>query len=76
MDRSGPARNVANSTGNTAQVVAAQETLSGQEKARERNVFLFLTVVLAPMVAIGLVSAWGFIVWIFQMFAGPPGPAN
>ncbi len=72
MDRTGPASNNSQSS----QVVAAQEVSAKQEQSRERNVFLFLTVVLAPMVAIGLVSAWGFIVWIFQMFAGPPGPAN
>lgn len=44
------------------------------EKRSEWRAFLFLTVFLAPIVAVGMVSAWGFIVWIFQMFAGPPGP--
>ncbi len=44
------------------------------ERRGELRAFLFLTVFLAPIVAVGLVASWGFIVWIFQMFAGPPGP--
>ncbi|MBL0027942.1 MAG: periplasmic nitrate reductase, NapE protein [Rhodanobacteraceae bacterium] len=44
------------------------------DKRRELRAFLFLTVFLAPILAVGLVASWGFIVWIFQMFAGPPGP--
>ena len=37
----------------------------------ELRVFLFLTVVLAPVLA---VAGFGFAVWIWQMFNGPPGP--
>lgn len=44
------------------------------ERRSELRAFLFLTVFLAPIVAIGLVASWGFIVWAFQVFAGPPGP--
>ena len=44
------------------------------ERRRELRAFLFLTVFLAPILAVGLVSSWGFIIWLFQMFAGPPGP--
>ncbi|MBK8286400.1 MAG: periplasmic nitrate reductase, NapE protein [Ahniella sp.] len=43
------------------------------EQKRELKAFLFLTVFLAPIVAVGLVAGRGFVVWIFQMFAGPPG---
>jgi nitrate reductase NapE len=43
------------------------------EARRELKAFLFLTVLLAPILAVGLVAGWGFVVWIFQMFAGPPG---
>ena len=41
-------------------------------KAREVKVFLFLTVVLAPVLAVAFVGAYGFAVWIYQMFVGPP----
>ena len=44
------------------------------ERRRELRAFLFLTVFLAPIIAVGIVASWGFLVWIFQMFAGPPGP--
>ncbi len=43
------------------------------ERRRERNAFLFLTVLLAPILAIGIVAGWGFVVWAFQVMAGPPG---
>ena len=41
-------------------------------RRREIWVFLFLTVVLAPMTAAALVGAYGLGIWIFQMLAGPP----
>jgi len=40
----------------------------------ELAVFLFLTVVLAPVLAVAAVGGYGFIVWILQMIYGPPGP--
>ena len=40
---------------------------------RELRVFLFLTVVLAPVLAVGVVAAYGFAVWILQLLIfGPP----
>ena len=44
------------------------------ERRSELRAFLFLTVFLAPILAVGLVASWGCVVWFFQMFAGPPGP--
>jgi nitrate reductase NapE len=38
--------------------------------------FLFLAIVLAPVIAVLVVSGYGFLVWIFQMLAGPPGPVS
>lgn len=43
-------------------------------KAREWLLFLFLTFVLAPIIAVGLVGGYGFLVWMYQTIAGPPGP--
>ncbi|MFW3615759.1 periplasmic nitrate reductase, NapE protein [Billgrantia antri] len=45
-----------------------------QEKKRELLVFLFLAGILFPILAVLVVSGYGFAVWIFQIFAGPPGP--
>ena len=42
-------------------------------KKRERNTFLFLSVILAPLLAIAIVGGYGFMVWIGQLIFGPPG---
>jgi nitrate reductase NapE len=42
-------------------------------KARELRAFLFLSVVLAPVLAVAVVSGYGFLVWMYQLVAGPPG---
>jgi len=43
-----------------------------QRKTEERRSFLFLTVVMAPVLAVIVVAGYGFIVWIYQLLAGPP----
>lgn len=34
--------------------------------------FLFLTVVLAPVTAVAIVGGYGFLIWMYQLIAGPP----
>lgn len=46
-----------------------KNTSTRKEEVRS---FAFLTVVMAPMLAGLLIAAYGFIVWFYQMFAGPP----
>ena len=41
-------------------------------RTEEWRTWVFLTVVLAPVLAVAIVSSYGLAVWIFQMFAGPP----
>ena len=41
-------------------------------RRRETRVFVFLTVVMAPMVAVALVGSYGLMIWLYQTFAGPP----
>jgi nitrate reductase NapE len=36
--------------------------------------FLFLTAVVMPVLAVGVVGSYGFAVWIYHMVVGPPGP--
>jgi nitrate reductase NapE len=43
-------------------------------KTDELRAFVLLAVVMAPVLAVAVVSGWGFIVWMFQLIAGPPGP--
>jgi periplasmic nitrate reductase NapE len=42
-------------------------------RKQELRSFVFLAVVMAPLLAVIIVSGWGFLVWMFQLFAGPPG---
>lgn len=44
-----------------------------RERRHELRLFLFLTVVLFPLLAVLIVSGYGFAVWIWQIFTGPPG---
>jgi nitrate reductase NapE len=50
------------------------ERVDAAERRSERLLFLFLAVVIWPFVAVGVVSGWGFLVWTYYMFTGPPGP--
>jgi len=42
-------------------------------RTEEFRTFIFLTVVMAPVLAVMVVGGYGFIVWVYQMIAGPPG---
>ncbi|AKU21034.1 MULTISPECIES: periplasmic nitrate reductase, NapE protein [Telluria group] len=39
-------------------------------KADELKVFLFLTVVLAPVLAVAVVGGYGFTIWMYQLLTG------
>jgi nitrate reductase NapE len=42
------------------------------DKSSELKAFLFLTVVMAPVLAGAIIGTYGLMVWIYQMFMGPP----
>lgn len=42
------------------------------DKRRELAVFIFLTFILAPILAVIVVAGYGFVVWMVQLVAGPP----
>ncbi len=45
-----------------------------EKRSLEWKSFLFITVVLFPILSVALVGGYGFIVWMLQMFVfGPPG---
>ena len=52
--------------------MSAMHEAAPDAKRRELQAFLFLTVVMVPVLAVLVVSGYGFAVWVFQMFAGPP----
>lgn len=45
-----------------------------RSRARELILFFFLAFAIWPILSIAFVGAYGFLVWFYQMFAGPPGP--
>ena len=47
-------------------------TENSNNKRDERAAFLFLTVILAPVLSVIIVGGYGFLVWITQIIAGPP----
>ena len=42
-------------------------------RREEWRSFLFFTVVMAPVLAVAIVSGYGFVVWMVQLLSGPPG---
>jgi len=42
-------------------------------RSQELRSFLFLSVVMAPALAGIIVAGYGFLVWMVQIFTGPPG---
>lgn len=42
-------------------------------KRSELLAFLFLTVVLAPVLSVAIVGGYGFLIWMYQLLTGPPG---
>jgi nitrate reductase NapE len=51
-----------------------QPTPSGRSRRRSETLtFLLLTIFLAPFLAVAFVGGYGFLIWIYQIFTGPPG---
>jgi nitrate reductase NapE len=62
-----------NASARTASDTGATASDPGAKK-REILVFLALAFVIWPFIAIAFVGGYGFIVWMYQLIAGPPGP--
>ena len=50
------------------------ETLNRERRWMERTLFFLLAIVIWPFIAVGVVAGWGFLVWMYYIFTGPPGP--
>ncbi|WP_438464329.1 periplasmic nitrate reductase, NapE protein [Marinomonas sp. PE14-40] len=50
-----------------------QNTSAPRTKMAEINTSLFLTFILIPLLTIGGIAAYGFVVWFLQILNGPPG---
>ena len=49
------------------------DSFAPSTKQEEWRSFLFFTVVMAPVLAVMVVGGYGFLVWMYQLLAGPPG---
>jgi nitrate reductase NapE len=45
-------------------------------RTRELLAFFILAFGIWPIVAVGVVGGYGFLVWMFQIVFGPPGPPD
>ncbi|SFC85235.1 nitrate reductase NapE [Bosea sp. CRIB-10] len=63
----------------TTETAGARGPETASEKPTRRAEFLaFLTlaVLIWPIVAVGIVGGYGFLVWMSQIVLGPPGPPH
>ena len=60
--------------GPAGRAAADRTSAEGRQRRKEEfRTWFFLTFVMAPVLAVLIVSGYGFLVWIYQMIAGPPG---
>lgn len=45
-------------------------------KRTEIFAFVVLAVLIWPVIAVGVVGGYGFLVWMYQIVFGPPGPSG
>ena len=61
-------------TQDPARAAASVEIPPAQTRRRELLAFLVLAFGIWPVVAVGVVVGYGFLVWMYQIVFGPPGP--
>jgi nitrate reductase NapE len=62
---------MARTTEHTLSERAIEREHGGQRKKEEFRTWLFLALVMAPVLAVLIVSGFGFGVWFYQLIAGP-----
>lgn len=55
---------------------ATQPEMQAPSRRRELAQFLLLAFGIWPVVAVATVGGYGFLVWMYQLIAGPPGPSG
>ncbi len=63
--------------GDTSSKHDAQPTHEAALATSRRTEFLVFAIIVAfiwPVVAVGVVGGYGFLIWMTQMVLGPPGP--
>lgn len=56
--------------------VSTEHLPQGAKPSRRRELITFFILAFGiwPIVAVGVVGGYGFLVWMFQIVYGPPGP--
>ena len=54
--------------------IAGEQISFRQKRRRELLTFFVLAFGIWPIVAVGTVASYGFMVWAYQIVYGPPGP--
>lgn len=60
----------------TADARGPEEVAEKPTRRAELLAFLTLAVLIWPIVAVGVVGGYGFLVWMSQIILGPPGPPH
>ena len=58
----------------TSNKIESSADATAPSKRAEIFAFLVLAVLIWPVVAVGVVGGYGFLVWMYQIVFGPPGP--
>ena len=61
-------------TQDSPQALSESGPFRPRTRRRELLVFLALAFGIWPVVAVGVVGGYGFLVWMYQIVFGPPGP--
>lgn len=56
------------------ETTASVNVPSARSRRGELLAFLVLAFGIWPIVAVGVVGGYGFLVWMYQIIFGPPGP--
>jgi nitrate reductase NapE len=57
---------------NRAARFAIVATVDPQRKREEFRAWIFLSFIMAPILSVLIVAGYGFLVWMYQLLAGPP----
>jgi nitrate reductase NapE len=61
-------------TQDNPQALPNAEPSRARARRRELLIFFVLAFGIWPVVAVGIVGGYGFLVWMYQIVFGPPGP--
>lgn len=56
------------------QATESKSTIASPSRWQEMFAFIALAVLIWPVLAVGIVGGYGFLVWMYQVVFGPPGP--